>query len=431
MFRRYLGDEVVLFTTDPAFGRYVKCGKIPGVYATIDSGGAKNPEGLFRVQRTVEPAGPYVNSEFYPGWMSHWNSSHHPFPTSFVTRQLDEMLALNASVSMYMYHGGTSFNFYSGANSDNTTGYIPEITSYDFDAPLSEAGDPTEKYYAIRDIIAKYIDVPNGTLPQPSPKLAFGPVTLMSVGTIFELLPVLTAGEPVVAETPLTFEALSQPHGYVLYEKVLMEDYSADILSVPEIHDRAYVFINDSVVGILERMTQVTDVSITASEGETLRILVENQGRINFGAGIQELKGLLPSVTLGGSELVGEWTHYSLPFNNTDLLLDLSTSSACSLPAAFAGSFVLPNSTVLDTYLDPTGWGKGVAIVNGVNLGRYWPTAGPQVTLYVPSVYLNPYPATNSIVMVEFEQSNCEVGQSASVTFTDVPNIDAHVSSNL
>jgi beta-galactosidase len=327
-----------------------------------------------------------------------------------------------------MYHGGTNFNFTTGANGDNLPDLATDPTSYDYDAPLDEAGDPTDKYYAIRDTIAQYMAVPNGTLPQPSPKLAFGPVTLTSTGTIFDHLTQLTLGDVVVNDTALNFEELSLPYGFILYETTLTSDYDSAELSIPGLSDRAYVFVDDVQLTILERTGGATSANITGQSGQVLRILLENQGRVNYGSGIKDIKGLRHVVTLGGVDLEGPWNHYRLPMNNTDLAQDLNPTDPCALPALFRGTFVLDNDTVLDTFLDPTGWGKGVAVLNDVVLGRYWPTVGPQVRLYVPGVYLNAPPASNTLVMVEFEQSNCQSNGTTTVTFSDTSYLNMPVS---
>jgi beta-galactosidase len=393
----------------------------------VDFGTTSNPQDCFNIQRGAEPQGPYIDSEFYTGWLDHWSETHETVDTSAVTSTLSAILALNASVSMYMYHGGTNFNFTGGANGDNLADLEPDPTSYDYDAPLNEAGDPTDKYYAIRDTIAQYMEVPNGTLPQPSAKLSFGPVSLTSAGTVFDLISTLAYGDPVASDTPLNFEELSLGYGYVLYQTTLTDSYDSVPLSIPGLSDRGYVYVDGELIDILERSNGVTSTTISGDSGQTLSIIVENQGRVNFGVGLTDFKGLRHEVSLDGSDVTQTWNHYLLPFNNTNMIQ--TTSTSCDLPAVFTGTFVLDNSTLLDTFLDPTGWGKGVAVLNDVILGRYWPTEGPQVTLYVPSVYLNAPPASNTLVMIEFEQSNCQDG-GATVTFTDTPYINKPVSTS-
>lgn len=163
LFIRHVQDKAVLFTTDGPATSYLKCGKIPGVYATIDFGPEMDPETVFAAQRAFEPRGPLVNSEYYPGWLTHWGEARAAVGTLSVSQTLTKMMNLNANINFYMFHGGTNFGFTAGANFGKF--YQSDITSYDYDAPLTESGDLTEKYFAIRDVLSKYRSVPNRTLP--------------------------------------------------------------------------------------------------------------------------------------------------------------------------------------------------------------------------------------------------------------------------
>ncbi|KAG0725489.1 Beta-galactosidase [Chionoecetes opilio] len=151
--RAGVGEGTVLFTTDGNGVGFLKCGKIPEVYATVDFGSGTDVAKSFDTMRLFEPRGPLVNSEYYPGWLDHWGAPHSTVKAEAVAKTLDEMLALNASVNMYMFHGGTSFGFTAGSNMNGAFQACP--TSYDYDAPLSEAGDPTDKYWIVRNVTAK------------------------------------------------------------------------------------------------------------------------------------------------------------------------------------------------------------------------------------------------------------------------------------
>ncbi|XP_063239683.1 beta-galactosidase isoform X2 [Bacillus rossius redtenbacheri] len=381
----YVGDDAVLFTTDGAGVGYLKCGAIDGVYSTVDFGTGANVSKAFAAMRTYSPRGPLVNSEFYPGWLTHWGEPLQTVSTRSAARDLDHVLAMNASVNIYLLHGGTNFGFLSGAN--YATKYQPQLTSYDYDAPLNEAGDPTEKYFALREVIGQYLPLPNMTLPEPAEKGDYGQVQLSPVASLLD--PVILAAfssENVTRQHPLTFEQLGHRYGFVLYQtRVPARAPDPAVLDLAEFSDRAYVFVN--------------------KEGDILQILVENQGRINYGSRLKDIKGLLsPNVTLGGHVLT-DWMMTTLPFHTVAPVSELAGYEGHVTPPAFyVGHFVLPegNST-LDTFLDTSGWTKGVAFVNDHNLGRYWPRLGPQVTLYVPATFLRPYPRSNTLVLLELE----------------------------
>lgn len=374
--------------------------------------------------------GPLVVTEYYPGWMDHWGSRHASVDQGNVLKTFDEILKFNASVNFYMFHGGTNFGFTNGANPP------PQPTSYDYGAPLSEAGDPTETYFKIRDVVGRYLPLPNGTLPVPAPKLKMGPVelTCASLEAILAFLRERRYVVPVTSEHPKSFEELGQAYGYVLYTAtVQFRPRSPASLAVPGIKNRGYVFTAQTRA-VLSTDQVVYGVPVIVRKGENVTILVENTGRLNYGAGNHDMKGILGDVTLDGHVLTG-WTMEALPLSNPEAVGQLAEALAaatkaapeehCSAPGAFFGQFVLPEGQpVLDTFLDPTGWGKGVAFVNNFNLGRYWPSIGPQVTLYVPGVLLAPHPQKNTVLL--FETEAAPQGNST-VSFVDVPNIDGPV----
>ncbi|NXR79253.1 BGAL galactosidase, partial [Pycnonotus jocosus] len=174
LFRQHLGDEVVLFTTDGASQFHLKCGALQGLYATVDFAPGGNVTAAFLAQRSSEPKGPLVNSEFYTGWLDHWGHRHSVVPAETIAKTLNEILARGANVNLYMFIGGTNFAYWNGANMP----YMPQPTSYDYDAPLSEAGDLTEKYFVLRKVIGMYKQLPEGLIPPTTPKFAYGKVRL-------------------------------------------------------------------------------------------------------------------------------------------------------------------------------------------------------------------------------------------------------------
>ncbi|XP_006890724.1 PREDICTED: beta-galactosidase [Elephantulus edwardii] len=439
-FRRHLGDEVLLFTTDGLSAKSVGCGTLEGFYTTVDFGTGANITAAIQVQRKFEPRGPLVNSEFYTGWLDHWGAEHSRVSTQAVTSSLYNLLALGMNVNMYMFIGGTNFGFWNGANMP----YAPQPTSYDYDAPLSEAGDLTEKYFAIRDVIRKFEKVPEGLIPPSTPKFAYGKVTLRKLKTVGEALDVLSPAGPVKSLYPLTFVKVKQYFGFVLYRTTLPENCSSPTpLSVPTggVHDRAYVSVNGVPQGILERGKE-TSLNITGVAGATLDLLVENMGRVNYGRYNNDFKGLISNVTLHNRVLT-DWLIF--PLNTEDAVRShlggrSDHGNRCcrksgdkrphsplnfTLPAFHVGNFSIPTDIPdlpQDTFIQFPGWTKGQVWINGFNLGRYWPARGPQMTLFVPqNILVTSVP--NTVVVLELERSPCEVPELCTVEFVDKPVI--------
>jgi beta-galactosidase len=403
VFQSILGFQSVLFTTDPPEIGVFLCGNIPDVaYGTIDFGTGASIATNFKIERDWNRAGPYVNSEFYPGWLDHWGEPHHTVPTSSVTRDLDTMLGLNASVNIYMYYGGTDFGFYSGANGD-TSSYQPQPTSYDYDAPLSEAGDLTYKWSAIRDVIKKYRpDIPTYTVANTT-KRHYGPVTISASVSLFDGAELL-ADVIQTGDSPLAFEDLDLGFGFVFYRA-----YSnGGTLNLPTVHDRAYVYVDKTLITTIQRPS-AGSVSIPAG---ALDILVENQGRINYGNYFVEKKGLVGGATVAGQG-VGPWKQYGF---NLSRIGELRWSQTIVVGGPVLYKAVFQVDEPGDTFFNPTGLSKGVAFVNGFNIGRYW-TIGPQLTLFVPKALLKS--GDNELIIFEQESLSAV----PTLTFDDTPQI--------
>lgn len=410
LFRFFLGENTILFTVDGNTDKEMTCGSLEGLYATVDFGTDTNISEAFKRQRRFEPQGPLVNSEFYTGWLDHWGDKHAMVSTEKVIKVLAEMLTMRANVNMYMFEGGTNFGYWNGA--DHDTRYRSVVTSYDYDAPLSEAGDPTEKLLAIREVIKMFRDIPSGPLPPPTPKFAYGFVTLKKVGNIGTLLSIISPMEPVKSQYPLTFEELKQYYGFMLYRTMLPRDlYEPTPLISPlnGVHDRAYVSVNGVYQGLLERdIALVTNV--TGKQGDTMDILVENMGRVNFGSKINDYKGILSNLILG-KDVLTNWSIYPLdidgaiagdwPHSGSKKPTSPIKNDPWLGPAFYTGTFQ-PNGLAWDTFLKLHEWTKGQVWINGVNLGRYWSSRGPQQTLYVPGPLIHPT-QTNNITVLELE----------------------------
>ncbi|MFF2898697.1 beta-galactosidase family protein [Streptomyces sp. NPDC057966] len=389
---RSCGVDVPLFTCDQPAD--LERGALPGVLATANFG-SRSAQGLATL-RAQQPKGPLMCAEFWIGWFDRWGTHHVVRDPGHAARELDELLATGASVNFYMFHGGTNFGFTNGANDKHT--YRPTVTSYDYDAPLDEAGDPTPKYTAFRDVIAKYVSVPDGPVPSPGPRLA--PRTVALTGSAGLLASADALGTAVDARRPLTMEELEQDFGFVLYETKLPLKGPA-LLEVEQVRDRAQVFVDGQPVGVLERENHEHALSfVVPRAGSTLSVLVENQGRVNYGQGIHDRKGLLGKVLLDGAEPAG-WTSRPLPLTELSALGFEAAATAPVGPTFHRGTFEVADPA--DAFLHLDGWTKGNAWVNGFALGRYW-SRGPQRSLYVPAPVLRA--GTNEIVVLELHAAH-------------------------
>ncbi|XP_068102079.1 beta-galactosidase-1-like protein isoform X2 [Hyperolius riggenbachi] len=409
VFRLYLGDDVILFTTDGNTNRELKCGTLQGLFTTVDFGPGDNATEAFQSLRLVQPRGPLVNSEYYTGWLDYWGEKHASSPADQVSRGLQDILEIGASVNMYMFHGGTNFGFWNGADFKKT--FKPITTSYDYDAPLTEAGDPTDKLLAIRSVISKFQPVPEGPFPPPTQKYYYGLVSVNKVAALVDVLDIFSKGDPFVTQDPISFEDVKQVFGFVLYRTRMPAEIPVlTPLSAPfnGVHDRAYVSVGGRFYGVLER-DGIPEVNVTGSTGEWLDVLVENMGRINFGSDLSDFKGLLGNLTLGG-DVLRDWVVYPLdldgpiakgwPHTPDNHIWKSPEADTGTGPVFYSGTFT--TSAVGDTFLKLPNWTKGQVWINGFNVGRYWPARGPQITLYVPSSFLS-MSHTNRITLLELE----------------------------
>ncbi|KAK8881118.1 hypothetical protein M9Y10_003847 [Tritrichomonas musculus] len=398
-----LGDDTFLFTVDTPAQYALDCGTIKDkAFVTVDFG-TGDPTSHFEFQKQYNGHGPYVNTEYYPGWLDHWGEAHHKVSTDAVTSTLDKMLQMGGNVNFYMYIGGTNFGFYNGANGDRNS-YQADPTSYDYDAPLSEPGDMTWKYEKVKEVIKKYLDVKTLDVKNTT-KRSYGKVQFTEGVSLFDALPTI-AQRQSTTESPASFEALDCDFGFVLYEAEIKKKGH---LRLPRANDRANVFINQKHVSSIQRSGE-TDIP----ESGTLDILVENLGRINYGGDFVEYKGLIENPTLD-NENIKHWGQFG--FNLTNIAnLKYSSTLPTKVPAFYRGHFNV--DVVADTFLNPTGFTKGSVFINGNNIGRYW-TIGPQLTLYVPQYFL--HQGENEIVIFETESQADSIG---TMSFDDKPNID-------
>jgi beta-galactosidase len=380
------GFEVPLFTADGPV--QMAAGSLPGVLPAID--GATGQKALDAIGK-FRPHGPFFVSEFYPGWIDHWGERHAHVSGEKRAAELDWLLAHGVSVNLYMLHGGTSFGFFNGAN--YATRYQPQPTSYDFDAPLDEAGRPRAKFFLFRDVIARHL--PPGTvvppLPAANPVIEIPPIALDQAASLFDAL-----GRPVRSERLLSMEDVGQSFGYILYRTKLSGPAKGQ-LAIKELRDYGIVFVGGRRVAELDRRQKQDSVALEVARPDaTLEILVENMGRVNYGPKLLDnRKGITENVTLAGKELSG-WDIFPLPMESVAALPFAAKDAAA--PAFYRGQFRIDR--VGDTFLDMRGWGKGCVWVNGRNLGRFW-SIGPQQTLYLPAPWLKQ--GANEIVVFELQ----------------------------
>ena len=387
------GFDIPMFTSDGSW--LFEGGAIEGALPTAN--GEDNVENLKKVVDAYHDGkGPYMVAEFYPGWLDHWNEPFVRVPAENTIRQTQKYLDNGVNFNFYMVHGGTNFGFWAGANYNNETNIQPDITSYDYDAPISEAGWATEKYMGIRELMKKYV---KHELPEVPERIPVVKLPELYFDKTVDVLPLLEQQKPVTADEPLHFEDLGQGFGYVLYRRHFNQPISG-VMRVPGIADFATVYVDGKKVGELNRVLDCDSLLIDIPFNSTLDILVENLGRINYGARIVENhKGITQPITIGGSRISGNWNMYGLPLSQMPAVDALPEGYKTGCPVYYRAKFTLDK--VGDTFLDMEKWGKGIVFVNGHNLGRYW-KVGPQQTLYLPGCWLKE--GENEVVV--FEQLN-------------------------
>lgn len=384
------GFDGLLYTCDP--GSKVKEGHLPGLLPAVN--GIDNPVEVKKIVRTHHNGkGPFYISEWYPAWFDWWGTAHHTVPAEKYSGRLDSVLAAGISINMYMFHGGTTRGFMNGANYNDKNPFEPQISSYDYDAPLDEAGNATHKFMKFREVIAKHLPAGQSLpeVPKPKSAITIPAMSFTQATSLFDMLPA-----PKANATPLTFEALNQAYGFVLYRTTL-ENASSGLLQIKDLRDYGLVYVNGKRVGTLDRRLRQDSLQVTLPKGKvTLDILVENLGRINFGSYLlKNEKGITEKVVLNGKELKN-WQMFSLPFDNIKTVAFKKKPLTANAPVVRKATFTLDK--VGDTYLDMRTWGKGSVWVNGHHLGRYW-EIGPQQTVYVPVEWLKK--GANDLVIFE------------------------------
>ncbi len=358
--------ESPLFTIDQPGDLAAGCIDGVSVAATFAPG---DPNRHFESVRSLRAGAPLLCGEYWAGWFDHWGETHHRLDDAQQARDLEWMLHEACSFNIYMFHGGTNFGFWNGANSSETEPYQPTTTSYDYDAALDEAGRPTAKYALFREAIAAHSGVAPPAVPPAPQTVAIPPFALSETCALLDA----DLGEPILRDRPEPMELLGRHFGYVLYRTYVDGPLDGE-LEIDAVRDYAVVSLDDGVAGRLDRRLGESRLRVRCDRARTrLSILVENGGRINYGPDFpHEWKGVTRAVRLDGRELLG-WQIHLLPLDELGAFAFTPFHRAC--PALHRGNMHV--DAPHDTFVDVSALGKGALWINGRNVGRFW-NIGPQ-----------------------------------------------------
>ncbi|MDR3215926.1 MAG: beta-galactosidase [Clostridiaceae bacterium] len=383
------GVDVPLFTSDGSHSDMLSGGTLPHLLKTVNFGSL--PRAEFKGLRKFQPKGPLMCMEFWVGWFDFWGNKRHRTRGAANTFScLKALLNEGASVNIYMFAGGTNFGFTAGANYGKR--YSPTITSYDYDALLTEWGGYTKKYHAVRKLLLSVSGQEETPLP-PEPKLqTVGRVKLTKTAPLFSNLESIgTTFKSVTAES---MEYFGQNHGLILYRHTVTGLYPNASINFDGLADRAYVYLNGAYKGVAYRAANGSVRVGDMKTGDVLDVLTEAMGRINYGTLLHDRKGV-KHIRIGG-QIISHFEVTTLPLDNIERLA-YGENSLAAVPAFFKGEFVATAQD--DCFIHLKGFTKGVVYVNGFNLGRFW-NIGPQMSLYLPGALLK---ASNEIVVFELE----------------------------
>ncbi len=389
------GVEVPFVTSDGPWGDALRCGKVPGTLTTANFG--SKVESQFNVLKKYTD-GPLMCMEFWVGWFDSWGCGKHS--TSNLEdnkRDLEDALKFG-NINIYMFIGGTNFGFMNGSNYYDVL--TPDVTSYDYDAVLTEWGDITPKYEAFREIISKYAPVGEMKFSMDIKKVAYGECKETGRVSLFETLSDISI--PITNTYPLCMEKLDQNYGYTLYRSKLEKEKNISKIRLYDANDRAKVYVNEEHLITMYDLELLKERGVSCDFSDSgkdnyIDILTENMGRVNFGPRIEkQRKGINGTVALNGHGHFN-WEHYPLSLENIDKV-DFTKPYKEGVPAFYRYTFEA--SEIGDTFLDLEGFGKGVAFINGFNLGRFW-EIGPQKRLYVPGPLVKQ--GINEIIIFETE----------------------------
>jgi len=396
------GIDVPTFTGDGPTKYMLEAGSLPGSAVGLDSGSSLAD---FELANKINPGVPVFSSETYPGWLTHWGEKWAKPDSAGLLNEVKFLMDNKKSFNFYVIHGGTNFGYTAGANSGGK-GYEPDVTSYDYDAPVNEQGQATPKYMALRKLLGSYL--PKGKklipIPDPIPTIELTSTYMQPFTTVWDNLP-----QPITSVQPKTFEGYGQDYGFILYKTELVGRKSGKLV-VTDIHDYATVFLNGVYIGKLDRREGLNSIDLPATDVESpvLEIFVEAMGRINFAQNLIDRKGITDMVSLNGMTLMN-WQVYNLPMDR-QFIYDLrSSGKTLKKPGVFfKGNFMLSRAggnLGSDTYIDVSAYTKGIVWVNGHNLGRFW-NIGPQKRLFCPSPWLKE--GINEIIVFDLHQTEAK-----------------------
>ncbi|MEG2288817.1 MAG: beta-galactosidase [Clostridium sp.] len=437
------GVDIMLFTSDGPTDFMLKGGTLEGVYKTANFG--SRPKESFDMLEKHQKDMPLMCMEWWIGWFDHWQDIHHRRDGEEIVKILKEMLDRDVSVNFYMFHGGTNFGFMNGANF--TDKYMPTTTSYDYDSLLTEAGDITDKYLKVREVIESSEGKITTGIPKESTKKAYGTIKLNDSCGLFESLEGLAT--PIINTQVENMEVYDQDYGYILYSKKIDGPMGDLPLTIQDVHDRAQIFIDGEEVAVQYRNREIKlksdKLKVENSklilqipkDGIKLDILVENMGRINYGPYIKDFKGITEGIRIQGQFLFGvdvwnldmkDLSGLKFKKNNVKESCSIDKNNNCmeqlnffekaeeqmkievleeskisSEPRFYRGNFNIESQEDIgDTFISLDNFNKGIIFINGFNLGRYWQD-GPQLRLYLPYPLLKV--GENEIIV--FEQHGC------------------------
>lgn len=395
---RDCGIDCLLFTSDGNTNNMISGGSLPDIYKVLNFGSRSRT--AFNVLKGFENDGPNMCGEFWCGWFDHWRDKHHTRNSLEIVNEIKGFIDNGASFNMYMFHGGTNFGFTAGANQNQGHGYEPTVTSYDYCAMLTEWGDYTPAYHAVRKLLCEKQGIEPPELPE-SPKLqSIGRVELTEAASLFENLD--NIGEKHHVPVPEGMEYFGQNFGLIYYETTLKGKYNASPMYVKNVHDFAEVYFDgekktsiDRTLYTVEGKTTLKDVIFKKKKGESspflmpalsgerkIGVLVDTMGRVNYGENMLDRKGI-SDIYLGIQRLMG-YDVWTLPLDNLDKL-KYSSSVRKEEPVFLKGSFKTDSKADCFVHLD--GFNRGCVYINGFNLGRFW-KVGPQKSLYIPGTLL-------------------------------------------
>lgn len=391
LLRDLYGNHIVMFQCD--WSSNFTLNGLDDLVWTMNFGTGADVESQFSTLKNLRPETPLMCSEFWSGWFDKWGAPHETRPAKEMIDGIEDMLSRGISFSLYMTHGGTNWGHWAGANSP---GYAPDVTSYDYDAPINEYGHPTQKFHLLRSLLSKYSKDSLPPIPELIKPIKLDTIRFAQVAPLWTNLP-----EHIESGWIKTMEEYDQGYGSIIYSTVTPEINKGAVLHVEDPHDFAQIFINGNYVGKLDRRLNETELILPAcKKGDKLTILVEAMGRINFGVAIKDYKGITQNVYF--TESVDNvnvpigfdyWNVFLLP-DELSFYNEMNYEPLGSFAKNSDGRFsrglyktVFNVDTISDTFLNFETWGKGLVYLNGHALGRIW-DIGPQQTLYVPGPWL-------------------------------------------